>query len=85
MIDKNDMDIKTQQKDLKKLEEWSNNSLLKLNVDKGVQMTVSHAKIDYTARNYWLYGKQLKMKEEVRDLGVIFDSKFSFDSLNLHK
>ena len=48
-------------------------------------MTISHATIDHTARNYWLYGKQLEKKEEVKDLGVIIDSKFSFDSLNFAK
>ena len=48
-------------------------------------MTISHATIDHTARKYWLYGKQLEKKEEVKDPGVIIDSKFSFDSLNFAK
>ena len=77
---KNDMAVKTLQKDPKNLEKWSNNSLLNINDDKCVQMTISHANFDHTARSYWLYGKQLEKVEEEKDLGFSIDSKFSFES-----
>ena len=56
---------------------WSNNGLLKINDDKCVQMTISHAKSDHTAIIDWLYGKQLKKVEEEKDLAVTIDSKLS--------
>ena len=58
----------------------ANNRLLNINDDKCVQMTISHAKIDHTAKSYWLYGKQLEKVEEEKDLRVTIDSKFSFES-----
>ena len=70
------MDNKTLQKDLKNREEWSDDSLLKFNEDKCVQMPISHAISDHTARIYWQNGKQFEKVKGEKDLGVTIDSKF---------
>ena len=66
------------QEGLENLEEWSKNSLLHLNEDKCVQMIFSNGRSNREIRSNELHDKQLKRVGE--DLGVIIDSKHSFDS-----
>ena len=57
------------QKDLTRLESWSNEWQLKFNTDKCEAMRISK-KNDYSSPQYHLCGNQLKAVSEVKDLGI---------------
>ena len=73
-------DVELLQEDLRKLAEWSKKSLLHFNEDKCVHMIISNGGSNRETRSYELYDKQLETVGEEKDLGVIIDSKLSFDS-----
>ena len=68
------------QEDLRKLEEWSKNSLLHFNEDKCVQMIISNGRSNHETSSNELYDKPLETVEEEKYLGVIINIKLSFDS-----
>ena len=72
-------DVELLQEDLRKVEEWSKNSLLRFNEDKCVHMIISNGGSNCETRSNELYDKQLEPVGEEKDLGVIIDSKLSFD------
>ena len=61
------------QEDLRKLEEWSKNSLLHFNEDKCVQMIISNGGSNRETSSNELYDKQLETVEEEKYLGVIIN------------
>ena len=65
------------QHDLNSMYEWTANSLLKFHPDKCVFMRIGNSNIDKF--NYTLNGHQLRESTEEKDIGVIIDSKLSFD------
>lgn len=72
------MDCLCLQSDLDKLSEWCRVNRLMLNVQKCsvISFTRSPFKVNF---DYYICGKLLKRVESVKDLGVIFDSKLSFN------
>ena len=60
-------DVEELQKDLIRLESWSNDWQLKFNTDKCEAMRISK-KNDYSSPKYHLCGNQLKAVSEVKDL-----------------
>ena len=73
-------DVELRQEVLRKAEDWSNKSLLHFNEDKCVHMIISNGGSKSETRSYKLYNKQLETVGEEKDLGVMIDSKLSFDS-----
>ena len=63
------LDVEELQKDLIRLESWSNDWQLKFNTDKCDAMHISK-KNDYSSPQYLLCGNQLKVVSEVKDLGI---------------
>ncbi|XP_044174259.1 uncharacterized protein LOC122957877 [Acropora millepora] len=72
-------DIEELQKDLTRLESWSNDWQLKFNTDKWEVMRISK-KNDYSSPQYHLCGNQLKAVSEVRDLGIYITSNLSWST-----
>ena len=72
-------DIEELQKDLTRLESWSNDWQLKFNTDKWEMMRISK-KNDYSSPQYHLCGNQLKAVSEVRDLGIYITSNLSWST-----
>lgn len=70
-------DIEELQKDLTRLESWSNDWPLKFNTDKCEAMRISK-KNDYSSPQYHLWGNQLKAVSEVKDLGIYITSNLSW-------
>ena len=70
-------DIEEIQKDLTRLESWSNDWQLKFNTDKCEAMRISK-KNDYSSPQYHLCGNQLKALSEVKDLGIYITSNLSW-------
>ena len=75
-----DKDLQLLQEGLRKLEEWSENSFLHFNEDKCVHIVISNGSSNRELNSYEVYDKQLETVGEEKDLGVIIDSKLSFDS-----
>ena len=80
-----DKDLELLPEGLGKLKEWSQNSLLHFNEDKCVHMIISNGSSNRELSSYGVYDKQLETVGEEKDLGVIIDSKLSFDSHILAK
>ena len=72
-------DIEERQKDLTRLESWSNDWQLKFNTDKWEVMRISK-KNDYSSPEYHLCGNQLKAVSEVKDLGIYITSNLSWST-----
>ena len=79
----------TSNKDVELLQEdqwirkWKNGqkvNFLHFNENKGVHMIISNGGSNRETRSYDFYDKQLETVGEEKDLGVIIDSKLSFDS-----
>ena len=70
-------DVEELQKDLTRLESWSNDWQLKFNTDKCVEMGISK-KNDYSSPQYHLCGNQLKAVSEVKDLRIYITSNLSW-------
>ena len=70
-------DVEELQKDLIRLESWSNDWQLKFNTDKCEGMRISK-KNDYSSPQYHLCGNQLKAVSEVKDLGIYITSNLSW-------
>ena len=70
-------DVEELQKDLIRLESWSNDWRLKFNTDKCEAMCMSK-KNDYSSPQYQLCGNQLKAVSEVKDLGIYITSNLSW-------
>ena len=68
--------IEELQKDLTRLESWSNDWQLKFNTDKCEVMRISK-KNDYSSPQYHLSGNQLKAVSEAKDLGIYITSNLS--------
>ncbi|XP_063924562.1 uncharacterized protein LOC135138515 [Zophobas morio] len=73
----NSDDVKTFQRNLDTLVDWCNKSELLLNADKCYVMTFSR-KVNVVKSDYTINGRILCKKNEVKDLGVLFDSRLSF-------
>lgn len=67
------------QKDLSALSEWCNTNRLSFNVDKCCNISYTHSR-DPVIFDYSIGDVFLKRVVEVKDLGVIFDSKLEFKS-----
>lgn len=73
------IDIKRLQSDLDNLFYWCNNNHLKFNLTKCIQITYSRSRNPlFTTYNLGSYN--LKIENEVKDLGILFDSKLTFKS-----
>ena len=70
-------DAEELQKDLTRLESWSNEWQLRFNTDKCKAMRISK-KNDYSSPQYHLCGNQLKAVSEVKDLGIYITSNLSW-------
>ena len=70
-------DAEELQKDLTRLESWSNDWQLKFNTDKCEAMGLSK-KNDYSSPQYHLCGNQSKAVSEVKDLGIYITSNLSW-------
>jgi hypothetical protein len=81
-IIKNKNDQENLQKDLNKLEEWSDRWLLRFHPDKCKHIHVGK-QIEPNTR-YYIHNKKLEIIEEEKDIGVTVDNKLSFENhLNL--
>ena len=68
------------QKDLEELRTWSKTSLLEFNAEKSVKMTLTSKKKTTSERTYNLNKDQnLKSVYKEKDLGIMTDSKLSFE------
>ncbi|CAH2097232.1 unnamed protein product [Euphydryas editha] len=76
---KTENDVKILQKDLDRVQTWSENNKMKLNIEKCYHIKFTRKKIPITAI-YTLQKAHLKEVNEIRDLGVIVDSRLSFIS-----
>lgn len=76
---KNEDDAVALQEDLSRLDNYCIKNKLDLNVSKCFIMSFSRKK-NLISYNYTLQSQHLKRVSEMRDLGVIHDSKFIFDS-----
>ena len=76
-------DVEELQKDLIRLESWSNDWQLRFNTDKCEAMRISK-KNDYSSPKYHLCGNQLKAVSEVKDLEIYITSNLSW-SLQANK
>ncbi|XP_067030545.1 uncharacterized protein [Acropora muricata] len=72
-------DIEELQKDLTRLESWSNDWQLKFNTDKWEVMRISKNN-DYSSPQYHLCGNQLKAVSEVKDLGIYITSNLPWST-----
>ena len=70
-------DVDELQKDLTRLESWSNDWQLKFNTDKCEAMLI-FKKNDYSSSQYHLRGNQMKAVSEVKDLGIYITSNLSW-------
>lgn len=68
------------QEDLDHLMEWSDNSHLKFHPDKCFHMSISTGRQHHDAATYKLGENQLKLSYQETDLGVIIDSKLTFEA-----
>ena len=76
-------DVQELQKDLPRLESWSNNWQLRFNTDKCEAMRISKRN-DYSSPQYHLCGNQLKPVSEVKDFGIYITTNLSW-SLQTNK
>lgn len=79
LIIKNEADTKELQKAIDNFVQWCDINGLELNIKKCKVMTFSHKKSTIRA-TYTIRGHPIERVEEIRDLGVIMDSKLSFNS-----
>ena len=75
-----DKDVELLQEDLRKPEDWSKISLLLFNEEKCVHMITSNGRLNRERRSHETYNKHLETVGEEKKLGVIIDTKLSFDS-----
>ena len=67
------------QSDLDNIHTWSTSNGLPFNLSKCVVMTFSKNRTHDASRDYFVKSTKLNRVENVKDLGVIFDSKLSFN------
>ena len=67
------------QEDINNISEWSDNSLLKFHPDKMAAMRISIKGLESGKPQYVMKNKDLKVSDEEKDLGIIIDSKLSFE------
>ena len=72
-------DTETMQDDLNTLHEWSKKWLLRFHPDKCVTLRITLKK-DSEKQTYYLGNHALKNVEEVKDLGILVDSKLQFQN-----
>lgn len=71
-------DLAELQADLDRLHEWTRTNKLRLNISKCCAMSFSN-KLSPTQAVYNINGSQLDVVDSMKDLGVTFDSKLSFN------
>ena len=80
---KNSTDCRMLQNKLDRINSWCSENLLPLNIKKCTIMSFSRKNITNIKFDYYLENTVIERKYVVRDLGVIFDSKFTFvDHIN---
>ena len=77
---KSEADMILLQKDINNVVEWSNQNLLPINESKCRLMVFAKNKSRFDTIQYTVGGTVLTPQSEVKDLGVVFDSKLSFDN-----
>ena len=71
-------DISSLQDDINKLTYWTNEWLIKLNINKG--KVVSYGRNVDHSYHYYINDVQLEQLDSISDLGVHFDSQLKFDN-----
>ena len=78
-IKKKESDIGILQNDLDMMVDWTDNSLLQFHPDKCKSMRITSRNEPDMSHEYTMRGQLLERSYEEKDLGVIIDSKLSFD------
>ena len=76
---KKESDIGILQNDLDMMVDWTDNSLLQFHPDKCKSMRITSRNEPDMSHEYTMRGQLLERSYEEKDLGVIIDSKLSFD------
>ena len=66
--------------DLKKIERWATDNKIKFNGKKSKVLFISRKRNDDREVNIYLNFKRLDKNEEMKYLGIYFDSKFNFNA-----